>query len=83
MRTIQNRMTLHVGFVLPLSWRPRFGQQKNRLRVLRIFPITTQKLGWSFQCSTENRKVKTRLREPASWLPLATGASSRNLVFTF
>ena len=28
-------------------------------------------------------KVKTRLRDPASWLPLATGASSRNLVFPF
>ena len=29
------------------------------------------------------RKVKTRLRDPASWLPLDAGASSRNLVFTF
>ena len=27
--------------------------------------------------------MKTRLRDPASWLPLAVGASSRNLVFTF
>ena len=28
-------------------------------------------------------KFKTRLRDPASWLPLAAGASSRNLVFAF
>ena len=28
-------------------------------------------------------QVKTRLRDPASWLPLASGTSSRNLVFTF
>ena len=29
------------------------------------------------------KKVKTRLRDPASWLPLAAEASSHNLVFTF
>ena len=27
--------------------------------------------------------VKTRLRDPTSWLPVAAGASSRNLVFNF
>ena len=27
--------------------------------------------------------METRSRDPASWLPLAEGVSSRNLVFTF
>ena len=35
------------------------------------------------QSTVLSSKVKTRLREPASWLPLAAGLSSSNLVFTF
>ena len=34
-------------------------------------------------CTVLHRKVTTRLREPAYWLPLTAGASSHNLVFTF
>ena len=34
-------------------------------------------------CTVLSWKVKTRLRDPAPWIPLAAGASSRNLVITF
>ena len=34
-------------------------------------------------CTILSLKVKTRLRDPAYGLPLATGASTCNLLFTF
>ena len=33
--------------------------------------------------AAETVLYSARLRDPASWLPLAAGASSRNLVFSF
>ena len=59
-------------------------------------PLTVTVLGRPIKCHCKRnvtvtgvfstvlrRKVKTRLREPASWVPLAARASLRNLVFTF
>ena len=47
-----------------------------RMRIARPVHISTKNAVLSY-------KVETRSRDPASWLPLAEGVSSRNLVFTF
>ena len=44
--------------------------------------VTPSQRRWK-QRTDMSKKVKARLRDPASWLPLAAEASSRNLAWEF